>query len=229
VSRHVLHAPTIKLHVPFAEKTMSTSSTSGTKRPAIKSTAKKTAAGKSGSDASRLSGRTIAILATDGFEQSELTEPKRLLEEAGAEVSVIAPGHTTQIKGWDKKDWGKPVDVDVALSDADASDYDALVLPGGVMNPDKLRLEPAAINLVKAFGAAGKPIAAICHGPWTLIDAELVKGHTMTSWPSLRTDLENAGATWEDREVIHDGQLITSRKPDDIPAFARVLIDQLAA
>ena len=193
------------------------------------SATKKSTAGKTANDASRLAGRTIAILATDGFEQSELMEPKRLLEEAGAVVSVISPGTATQIKGWSKKDWGKSVDVDVALSDADASDYDALVLPGGVMNPDKLRLEPAAISLVKAFGKAGKTIAAICHGPWTLIDADLVKGHTMTSWPSLRTDLENAGATWEDREVIHDGQLITSRKPDDIPAFAKVLIDQLAA
>ena len=201
-------------------------STSHTKRPAAE---RKKAAAKSGIGTSRLSGRRIAILATDGFEQSELTEPKRLLEEAGAEVSVIAPGGARQIKGWDKKDWGRPVDVDVALSDADASDYDALVLPGGVMNPDRLRLEPAAINLIKAFGESGKPIAAICHGPWTLIDAELVKGCTMTSWPSLRTDLENAGATWEDREVVHDGQLITSRKPDDIPAFTRTLIDQLAA
>ncbi|OOG41629.1 type 1 glutamine amidotransferase domain-containing protein [Rhodanobacter sp. C05] len=184
---------------------------------------------KRGGDAARLDGRSIAILATDGFEQSELTEPKRLLEEAGAEVSVIASGSAKQIRGWDKKDWGSPVDVDVVLSDADASDFDALVLPGGVMNPDKLRLESAAINLIRAFGESGKPIAAICHGPWTLIDAELVEGHTMTSWPSLRTDLENAGATWEDREVVHDGQLITSRKPDDIPAFARALIDQLAA
>jgi protease I len=182
---------------------------------------------QSGAGAPKLRGRSVAILATDGFEQSELTEPKRLLEEAGAEVSVIAPGNAKQIKGWNKKDWGKSVDVDVALSDADVSDYDALVLPGGVMNPDKLRLEPAAIDLIKAFGKSGKPIAAICHGPWTLIDAELVNGFTMTSWPSLRSDLENAGATWEDREVIHDGQLITSRKPDDIPAFVRTLIDQL--
>lgn len=177
----------------------------------------------------KLSGRSVAILATDGFEQSELTEPKRLLEAAGAAVSVIAPGGAKSIKGWDKKDWGQTVDVDVALADADAADYDALVLPGGVMNPDKLRLEPDAVQLIKTFGASGKPIAAICHGPWTLIDAELVKGHTMTSWPSLRTDLENAGATWQDREVIHDGQLITSRKPADIPAFANALIDQLAA
>jgi protease I len=203
-------------------------STSSAKRSAAKSAAKKTASDTSGSKVSRLDGRSIAILATDGFEQSELTEPKRLLEETGAEVSLIAPGGARQIKGWDRKDWGELVDVDVALSDADASDYDALVLPGGVMNPDKLRLDPAAIDLIKAFGKTGKPIAAICHGPWTLIDAGLVEGCTMTSWPSLRADLENAGATWEDREVVQDGRLITSRKPDDIPAFARTLIQQLA-
>ena len=196
---------------------------------AAKSAAGKKASDKSNSETSKLIGRHVAMLATDGFEQSELIEPKRLLEEAGAEVSVIAPGGVAQIKGWDKKDWGKSVDVDVALSDADASDYDALVLPGGVMNPDKLRLERSAIELIVAFGKSGKPIAAICHGPWTLIDAELVNGYTMTSWPSLRIDLENAGATWEDREVVHDGQLITSRKPDDIPAFVNALIDHLAA
>lgn len=200
-----------------------------TKRPVTKSPAGRNVSGGSGNKTSKLIGRHVAILATDGFEQSELTEPKRLLEEAGAGVSVIAPGDVEQIKSWNKKDWGKPVDVDVALSDADASDYDALVLPGGVMNPDKLRLEPAAIELIKAFGESGKPIAAICHGPWTLIDAELVKGSTMTSWPSLRTDLENAGATWEDREVVNDRQFITSRKPEDIPAFATALIERLSA
>jgi protease I len=217
--RRVLHAGNISLCLSSEEKSMSAS------------TSKKNDANTkpgAGDQTSRLSGRSIAILATDGFEQSELTEPKRLLEEAGAEVSVIAPGGASTIKGWDKKDWGKSVDVDVALADADEADYDALVLPGGVMNPDKLRLESAAVKLIKAFGESGKPIAAICHGPWTLIDAALVEGRTMTSWPSLRTDLENAGATWEDREVVHDGQLITSRKPDDIPAFAQKLIDQLA-
>ena len=176
-----------------------------------------------------LSGRRIAILATDGFEQSELQEPKRLLEEAGATVHVIAPGGASQIKGWDDKDWGDSVKVDAALDGANANDYDALVLPGGVINPDKLRLEPKAIALVKAFGAAKKPIAAICHGPWTLINAELVKGRKITSWPSLRADLENAGAHWQDSEVVHDGNLITSRKPDDIPAFAQALISAIAA
>lgn len=174
-----------------------------------------------------LSGRRIAVLATDGFEQSELTEPKRLLEAAGAKVDVIAPDGAQQIKGWDKKNWGAPVDVDVALNDAQPGNYDALVLPGGVMNPDKLRLEPAAIALIRQFGESGKPIAAICHGPWTLIDADLVKGRKLTSWPSLRKDLENAGAQWEDSEMVHDGQLITSRKPQDIPAFTTAIIAAL--
>jgi protease I len=178
---------------------------------------------------SALKGRRIAVLATDGFEQSELTEPKRLLEQAGAETDVIAPGGASQIRGWNKKDWGESVKVDVALEDAQAEGYDALVLPGGVMNPDRLRLEPAAIALIKAFGDAGKPIAAICHGPWTLIDAGLVKGRMITSWPSLRKDLENAGAHWQNSEVVRDRRLITSRKPGDIPAFAEAIIDLLSA
>lgn len=178
---------------------------------------------------SNLVGRTIAILATDGFEQSELTEPKRLLEQAGAKTVVIAPGGASQIKGWSKQNWGDAVQVDVALKDAKANDYDALVLPGGVMNPDKLRLEPAAIALIKAFDDGGKPVAAICHGPWTLIDAGLVRNRKVTSWPSLRKDLENAGAHWQDSEVVRDGQLITSRKPDDIPAFTAAVVDALGA
>jgi len=177
----------------------------------------------------KLKGRKVAMLATDGFEQSELMEPKRLLEEAGAEVTVIAPDGKQQIKGWNKKDWGESVPVDQSLEQANAESFDALVLPGGVMNPDKLRQLPAALDFVKAFGTAGKPIAAICHGPWTLIDAGLVDGHTVTSWPSLRKDLENAGASWEDREVVKDGQFITSRKPDDIPAFVDAVIESLAA
>ena len=176
-----------------------------------------------------LGGRRIAILATDGFEQSELNEPKRLLEQAGARTEVVAPGGAETIKGWNKKDWGDAVKVDQALDTASAGDYDALLLPGGVINPDKLRLEPEAIALIKAFADAGKPIAAICHGPWTLIDAGVAKGRKLTSWPSLRKDLENAGAQWEDSPVVRDGQLITSRKPDDIPAFTDALIDLLAA
>ena len=177
----------------------------------------------------KLEGRCVAILATDGFEQSELTEPKHLLEKAGAKTVVIAPGGASSIKGWSGKDWGESVPVDKALKDADVDDYDALVLPGGVMNPDQLRLKPEAIALVKAFDKAGKPVAAICHGPWTLINADLVKGRRVTSWPSLRKDLENAGAQWEDSEVVRDGQLITSRKPADIPAFTAALMNALGA
>jgi protease I len=177
----------------------------------------------------KLHGRHIAMLATDGFEQSELTEPKRLLEQAGATVSVIAPGEAKQIKGWNHTDWGQSVDVDLSLAKAKPGDYDAIVLPGGVINPDQLRTKPEVLALVKAISEAGKPVAAICHGPWTLINAELVSGRRLTSWASLRSDLENAGAQWEDREVVQDGNLITSRKPDDIPAFTRTLIDALAA
>jgi protease I len=176
-----------------------------------------------------LTGRRIAILATDGFEQSELTEPKRLLEQAGAQTDVIAPGNADEIKGWTDGDWGSAVHVDVPLADARVDRYDALVLPGGVMNPDKLRQVPTAIELVKAFDAAGKPVAAICHGPWMLVEAGLVRNRQVTSWPSLRTDLENAGAHWQDSEVVRDGQLITSRRPGDIPAFAAAIIDALGA
>ncbi|MEO8778368.1 MAG: type 1 glutamine amidotransferase domain-containing protein [Rhodanobacter sp.] len=177
----------------------------------------------------KLEGRRVAILATDGFEQSELTEPKRLLEKAGATTVVISPGTGSSIKGWSGKDWGESVPVDKALNDAEVDDYDALLLPGGVMNPDQLRLKPEAIALVKAFDNAGKPVAAICHGPWTLINAELVKNRRVTSWPSLCKDLENAGAHWEDSEVVRDGQLITSRKPEDIPAFTDALMKALSA
>lgn len=176
----------------------------------------------------KLAGRKIAMLATDGFEYAELTEPKRLLEEAGATVEVIAPGDAGEIKGWKLTDWGGSARVDVRLDQAQAEDYDALVLPGGVINPDKLRTLPEALALVEDFAGTGRPLAAICHGPWTLINAGLVDGRKLTSWPSLRADLENAGAHWEDREVVQDGALITSRKPDDIPAFTRTLIEAVA-
>ncbi len=155
------------------------------------------------------------------------TEPRRLLEEAGASVDVIAP-KAGSIRGWDKKDWGKEVAVDKALSDVEAGSYDALVLPGGVINPDKLRMDKDAVGFIKACFDGGKPVAAICHGPWTLIEADLVEGRNVTSWPSLRKDLENAGATWEDSEVVEDGGLITSRKPDDIPAFTNAVIRAVA-
>jgi protease I len=177
--------------------------------------------------AEQLNGKKIAILATDGFEQVELTEPKKALEQAGATTQVISP-KSGEIKGWKFTDWGDKVKVDKTLDQARASDYDALVLPGGVINPDHLRMEPKALNFVKEFAQTGKPIAAICHGPWTLIEAGVVKGRTMTSWPSLKTDLKNAGANWVDDQVVMDGNLITSRKPDDIPAFSKKIIETVA-
>jgi protease I len=178
-----------------------------------------------------LKGRKIAILATDGFEQSELTEPKQNLENAGAKVDVLSI-HEGKIKGWNKTDWGSSVKVDHLVNEAKPSDYDALVLPGGVMNPDHLRMSKAAITFVREFAQSGKPVAAICHGPQTLIEAGVVKGHTMTSYPSIHTDLMNAGANWVDRAVVTDANFITSRTPDDIPAFSRAItqtIVQLAA
>lgn len=176
--------------------------------------------------ADRLDGKTIAILATHGFEYSELTEPKRRFEAAGAKVEVISP-ESGRIRGWKGKGWGDEVAVDTALGSATPAGYDALVLPGGVINPDKLRLDEQAIRFIGDCFATGMPVAAICHGPWTLIDADLVEGRKVTSWPSLRRDLENAGAQWQDSEVVEDGQLITSRKPDDIPAFSDALIKAL--
>lgn len=177
--------------------------------------------------AGNLAGKRVAILATDGFEQVELTEPRKALDEAAATTHVIAP-KSGKIKGWKTKEWGDTVDVDKTLDQAKAQDYDALVLPGGVINPDHLRMEPKAVQFVKDFVATGRPVAAICHGPWTLIEAGVVKGKTMTSWPSIRTDLKNAGANVVDREVATDGQFITSRKPDDIPAFSKTIIETLS-
>jgi protease I len=170
--------------------------------------------------------KRVMIIATDGFEQSELEKPKARLDEAGFDTVVVSP-HDGEIKGWQHTDWGTPVKVDMTLDEAEAADFDALMLPGGQMNPDKLRMEDKAIQLVKDFAAAGKPIAAICHGPWLLVEADLVRGKTVTSWPSVRTDLKNAGANVVDREVACDGNLITSRKPDDIPAFSDALIAAL--
>lgn len=170
-----------------------------------------------------LKGKTIAILATDGFEQSELEKPKQALEEAGARTQVVSPTEN-KIKGWDKKDWGKEVPVDVVLKSANASQYDALLLPGGVMNPDQLRMNPEAVRFVKSFFDEGKPVAAICHGPWMLVETGAVGGRTVTSWPSLKTDIRNAGGTWVDQEVIVSNGVVTSRKPEDIPAFNREMI-----
>jgi protease I len=172
----------------------------------------------------KLSGKRVAILVTDGFEQVELTDPRVALEDDGAETQIVSPARKL-VKAWKTTDWGRSLRVDVALDEADAARYDALLLPGGVMNPDKLRLLPKAIAFIRAFGATGKPIAAICHGPWTLIDAGLVHGKRMTSWPSLKHDLRNAGATWVDEEVVVDGQLVTSRNPGDLPAFSREMIN----
>lgn len=177
---------------------------------------------------SQLKGKRVAILATNGFEQSELLEPKKALETAGAKVDVVSPSDDSQIKGWTKGDWGESVAVDMHVSQANPSDYDALMLPGGVINPDKLRMDEAAVAFAKSFTDSGKPIAAICHGPQLLIETGIVKGRTMTSWPSLKTDLKNAGANWVDREVVTDKGLVTSRKPDDIPAFNRKMIEEIA-
>jgi protease I len=174
-----------------------------------------------------LQGKKVAILATNGFEQSELLEPRKALDQAGATTKVVSPVEG-KIKGWNHKEWGQEVPVDLSLGSANANDFDALLLPGGVMNPDQLRMNPQAVEFVKSFTDSGKPVAAICHGPWTLIEAGAVQGHTMTSWPSLKTDLKNAGANWVDKEVVRDGKLVTSRKPDDIPAFNREMIQMFA-
>ena len=171
--------------------------------------------------------KRVLILAADGFEQSELMDPKAALEAAGFET-VVASSKGGEIKGWKDKDWGESVPVDALIADMNASDFDALLLPGGQMNPDILRMDEAAVDLVEDFNDAGKPIAAICHGPWLLVEADIVEGRTVTSWPSVRTDLTNAGANVVDQEVAIDGNLITSRKPDDIPAFSKALIDALA-
>lgn len=175
----------------------------------------------------KLNGKKIAILATNGFEQSELFEPKKALEDAGAKVSIVSL-EAGEIKGWNEKDWGKSVAVDLTIDEANAADFDALQLPGGVMNPDKLRMDDKAVSFIKSFFEAGKPIAAICHAPWTLIEAGVVKGKTITSWASLKTDLENAGAKWVDKEVVVDNGLVTSRNPDDIPAFNQKMIEEFA-
>jgi len=170
-----------------------------------------------------LRGKKVAILVTDGFEQSELLEPRKALDEAGATTQVVSPAGQ-KVKGWNHKEWGQEVSVDVPLDSAKADQFDALLLPGGVMNPDHLRMDAKAVEFVKHFTDTGKPVAAICHGPWTLIEAGAVRGHTMTSWPSLKTDLKNAGANWVDKDVVNDRGLVTSRKPDDIPAFNREMI-----
>jgi protease I len=169
----------------------------------------------------------VAILTENGFEQVELTSPKAALENAGAKVDVISP-QLGKVKAWDKTDWGIEVKVDKELANVKPADYDALVLPGGVMNPDRLRQNENAVNFVKEFLQSGKPIAAICHGPQILIETGLLKGKTMTSFPSLQTDLRNAGVNWVDKEIVHFDNLITSRKPSDLDAFNEELIKTLS-
>jgi len=175
-----------------------------------------------------LKGKKIAIMATDGVEAVELTEPRKALEEAGATVHVISL-KTGQIRGMNHNDPGPAIKVDKIVSEVKAEDYDDLVLPGGVANPDKMRTHPEAVQFVKSFFDSGKPVAAICHGPWMLIEAGAVKGRTLTSWPSLRTDIANAGGHWVDKDVVSDRGLITSRNPNDIPAFNKVILETFSS
>lgn len=172
--------------------------------------------------------KRILILATNGFEQSELTGPRDAIREAGMEAVVASP-ESGEIRGWNKNDWGESVPVDLKLEDVKATEFDALVLPGGQINPDILRMNDTAVDLVRTFAQSGKPVAAICHGPWLLVEADVVRDRKVTSWPSIRTDLRNAGAKVGDHEVVVDGNLITSRKPGDIPAFSKALIEAVNA
>ena len=171
----------------------------------------------------QLDGAKVAILVADGFEQAEMTEPRKALEAAGAVTKIVSPKNNT-VRGWKHHKTADEFNVDIPLSQAAAHEFDALLLPGGVMNPDALRIDEEAVTFVRDFFKAGKPVAAICHAPWTLIEAGAVQGRTLTSWPSLRTDLTNAGAKWVDSEVVVDGNLITSRKPQDLPAFDREMV-----
>jgi protease I len=177
--------------------------------------------------ADQLKGKRVAALATHGFEQDELLKPRAALQDAGATVDIVSP-ESGRIRGWKHMQWGEEVTVDRPLQQANAETYDALLLPGGVMNPDRLRMNPQAVQFVKRFFDDGKPIAVICHGPWTLVEADVVRGLTMTSWPSLKTDLTNAGAKWVDQEVVVDRGIVSSRKPDDIPAFNKKMIEEFA-
>jgi protease I len=175
--------------------------------------------------ADKLKGRRVAIIATEGFEEAELLKPRQALDAEGAETMVISP-KGGKIKAWVHDHWGEAVKVDRTLNDCRPDEFDALLLPGGVLNADAIRLERHAVDFVRNFADAGKPIAVICHAPWLLVEADVVRGRTMTSWPSLRTDLRNAGANWVDEEVVVDNGLVTSRKPDDIPAFNKKMIEE---
>lgn len=177
--------------------------------------------------ADTLAGKKVAILVADGFEQVEMTEPRAALEAAGARTSIVSPSDE-RVQGWNHFEKADVFGVDVPLGSAKSADFDALLLPGGVANPDQLRINPKAVNFVREFFDSGKPIAAICHAPWTLIEAGVVEGRSVTSWPSLKSDLVNANAKWLDQEVVTDDGLVTSRKPDDIPAFNRKMIEEFA-
>ena len=174
----------------------------------------------------KVQGKKVAILATDGFEESELVETKRMLEEAGIVTTVVAP-QAGKIKAWKHTEWGQEVQVDKTLEQCEPNDFDALMIPGGVMNPDKLRMEPKAVEFVRSMYESGKPIGAICHGPWLLVEADALRGRQATSYAAIKTDLINAGANWVDQEVVTDQGIVTSRKPDDIPAFSRKLIEEI--
>lgn len=175
----------------------------------------------------KLEGKRVAILVENGFEQIEMVEPQKALVESGAETFLVSP-QTEYVKAWNSTDWGETFKTDASLQQASANDYDALLIPGGVMSPDKLRTNEKAVDFVRAFFEAGKPVAAICHGPWMLDEADVVDGRTVTSWPSLKTDLENAGADWVDQEVVVDNGMVTSRKPADIQAFNKKMIEEFA-
>lgn len=173
---------------------------------------------------SDLNGMKVAILVADGFEHVEMVEPRKALDQAGAQTTLISPKRD-KVRSWKTKEWGDEFPVERSLDQARASDFDALLLPGGVLNPDKLRMEPSAVEFVKSFFSANKPVAAICHGPWMVIEAGAARGRKIASWPSLKTDLSNAGATWMDKESVVDGNLVSARKPDDIPAFNKAMIE----
>ncbi len=175
----------------------------------------------------QLESRRVAFLVTDGFEESELLEPVEAIREAGGEAVVITPGGEPA-RAWSDGEWGEERTADMSLEDSHAEDFDALVLPGGVLNPDSLRTHEGAMRFVKSFVELGRPVGAICHGPWSLVEADVVRNRTVTSWPSLRTDLENAGARWVDKEVVADDGLVTSRNPADLPAFCDTVVEKIA-
>jgi protease I len=198
------------------------------RRPALEPTRPQPIARAEDSGMKKLDGMKVAIVVADGFEEVELTKPKKALENEGA-ITEIVSAKDGKVKAWAEKDWGSKFAVDRTFDEAKAGNYDALLLPGGVMNPDKLRMDPRAVAFVRAFVDAGKPIAAICHGPWTLVETGFLRGKRVTSYPSIKTDLVNAGALWTDAEAVVDGGLVTSRKPADIPAFDERMIETFAA